>query len=241
MKLGALKRHQLFVVLRDLIIAEVLAYLAFTGLALSADWGEIYEGLIPSRYVRFEIIEFLFLGFSQLALIFFIFARSLAKGDDINELLKSGENNKLEFKTSLRWDVKRNQVNKELEKTIMKTITAFLNSEGGHLVIGANDSGEPVGLENDIASLPKQDTDGFENHFNNLFNSMVGPEFRRFIQLEFNNINGKTVCLISIEPGYKPVYLKSSDNEDFYIRTGNATTPLKISEVATYISSRWQY
>lgn len=106
-------------------------------------------------------------------------------------------------------------------------------------MIGVDDQGKPVGLENDIATLVKTDTDGFENHFNNLFKSMVGPEFRRLVKLKFDNIGGKTVCLASVEPGHKPAYLKTGDAEDFYIRTGNVTTPLKMSEVAAYTSSWW--
>ncbi len=235
-----LRRDKLFVVFRNLIIAEVLVYLAFLSLALSADWGEIYEDLVVSNYIRFEIVEFSLLGLAQLGLIILVFARSLGRENDIKELINSGEHEKLEFKTSLRWDAKRNQVNKELEKTIMKTVAAFLNSEGGCLLIGVGDLGESIGLENDFATLAKPNADGFENHFNNLFNSMIGAEFRRFVKLTFNNINGKVVCLTNVESSRKPVYLKIGSGEDFYIRTGNVTTPLKMSEVATYISSWWQ-
>lgn len=240
MRLQVLRRDKLFVVLRNLLVAEALVYLAFLGLALSADWGEIYEGLAVSNYIRFEIVEFSLLGLVQLGLIVLVFARSLGPKNDINELINSGEHEKLEFKTSLRWDSKRNQVNKELEKTIMKTVAAFLNSEGGCLLIGVDDSGEPVGLDNDLATLAKPSIDGFENHFNNLFNNMIGAEFRRFVKLKFDNISSKTVCLVDIEPGRKPVYLKTENGENFYIRTGNVTTPLKMSEVAAYISSWWQ-
>lgn len=241
MKLKDIKRNELFPVLRNLIIAEAVFYLAFLALALSADWGEIYENRVLSQYIHFEIVEFSLLGLSQLVLIILVFGRSLIRKNDIGEILKSGEHEKLEFKTSLRWDMKRGQVNKELERAVMKTITAFLNSEGGNLLIGVDDKGQLIGLENDIASLPKPNTDGFENHFNNLFNGMIGPEFRRMVKLEFNNINGKTVCLIDIEPGHKPAYLKTGDGEDFYIRTGNVTTPLKMSEVTAYVASwhRW--
>lgn len=240
MKWRVLRRDKLFVVLRNLLVAEALIYLAFLGLALSADWGEIYEGFVVSKYIRFEIVEFSFLGLAQLGLILFVFARSLERKNDIRELINSGEHEKLEFKTSLRWDAKRNQVNKELEKMVMKTVAAFLNSEGGCLLIGISDSGEPIGLKNDFATLAKPNVDGFENHFNNLFNNMIGAEFRRFVKLSFNNINEKVVCLTNVEPSRKPVYLKTENEENFYIRTGNVTTPLKISEAATYISSWWQ-
>lgn len=239
MRLQILRRDKLFIVLRNLLVSEVFVYLVFLGLALSADWGEIYEGVVLARYVRFEIIEFLFLGVFQAGLIILVFTRALIKENNINDMLKSGEHDKLEFKASLRWDMKRNQVNKELEKTIMKTVAAFLNSEGGCLLIGIDDSGEPVGLENDFATLAKPSADGFENHFNNLFNSMIGPEFRQFVKLSFNNINSKVVCLANVDPSHKPVYLKTENGENFYIRTGNVTSPLKMSEVATYISSWW--
>lgn len=236
MKLKALKQDKLFVVLRSLVIAEVLYYVSFLVLALSADWGEVYERSVLASRVRFEIVEFLLLVLSQLGLIILVFTKSLIEESSIGEMLKSGEHDKLEFKTSLRWDAKRNQINKDLEKAVMKTVAAFLNSDGGYLLIGVDDEGYLVGLETDFASLPKPNTDGFENHFNNLFNAMIGPEFRRLVKLKFDNIGGKTVCLVDIESGYKPAYLKTGDSEDFYIRTGNATTSLKMSEVATYVS-----
>ncbi len=234
-----MKGNKLFVVFRNLIIVEALFYLTFLVLALAADWGDISEGLAVSGYVRFEVVEFLLLILSQLGLITLVFIKSLNEEKSIEEIIKSGEHEKLEFKTSLRWDVKRDTVNRELEKAVMKTVAAFLNSDGGHLLIGVDDGGQPVGLENDIATLVKQDADGFENHFNNIFNSMIGPEFRRFVKLRFDNIGGKTVCSVNIEPGRKPAYLKTGDGENFYIRTGNVSTPLKMSEVATYISSWW--
>ncbi|OGN31520.1 MAG: hypothetical protein A3I92_00555 [Candidatus Yanofskybacteria bacterium RIFCSPLOWO2_02_FULL_43_10b] len=237
MEFRVLKSKKLWGVLKDLVIVEVGAYLIFMGLALTADWGKIFEDFALARYVRFEIVEFSFLGLSQLLLILFVFSRAAAKENEIEEMLRSGEHERLEFKTSFRWDEKRRQVNKELEKAIMKTVAAFLNSDGGHLLIGVGDKGQPTGLEKDFASLPKPDSDGFENHFNNLFNQMIGPKFRRLVKLTFDKIEEKTVCLANVGPSQQPVYLKNGENEDFYIRTGNVTTPLKMSEVSAYLSS----
>src|SRR3990167_3633054 len=179
MKWRNLRRDKLFVVFRNLIVVEALFYLTFLVLALAADWGDVYEGLAVSGYVRFEVVEFFMLILSQLGLITLVFAKTLNEEKNIEEIIKSGEHERLEFKTSLRWDSKRDMVNKELEKAVMKTVAAFLNSDGGHLLIGVGDKGQPTGLEKDFASLPKPDSDGFENHFNNLFNQMIGPKFRR--------------------------------------------------------------
>lgn len=140
----------------------------------------------------------------------------------------------------MRWDVKRDQINKDLERGVMKTITAFLNSAGGNLVIGVDDHSQVFGLESDMASLAKQNHDGFENHFNNLFVSMIGPEFRQYVKLSFHYLGNKSVSLVQVEQAHRPAYLKTEKGEDFFIRTGNATTSLKVSQVAPYISSQWR-
>jgi hypothetical protein len=69
------------------------------------------------------------------------------------DLIATGENDKLEFKATLRWNIHAERVGKEIEHETLKTIAAFLNSEGGTLLIGVSDSGEILGL----------DADGFEN------------------------------------------------------------------------------
>src|SRR3989338_113644 len=238
MEWRVLKRDKLFVVFRNLIVIEALFYLTFLVLALVADWVDVYEGFAVSGYVRFEVVEFFILILSQLGLITLVFAKSLNEEKSVEEIIKTGEHEKLEFKTSLRWDIKRNTINKDLERAVMKTVAAFLNSDGGQLLVGVDDNGESVGLENDIATLVRQDTDGFENHFNNIFNSMIGAEFRRFVKLTFESIDGKVVCLANVGSSHKPAYLKTGDGENFYIRTGNVSTPLKMSEVATRSEER---
>jgi hypothetical protein len=237
-----LKKKKSLLVIRNLVVAEVLAYGVFLAVALSAYWGQIYRMHFPtlSRYLSFTVIEFLLLGVVQLFIIVFVVSKSVHEEQDVRDIIRSAEHEHLEFKTSLRWDVKRGQVNKDLEKGVMKTITAFLNSSGGTLVVGVDDHRQIYGLEADLASLTKQNHDGFENHFNNVFVSMIGPEFRKYVKLSFHYINNKSVSLVEVERGHRPAYLKTDKGEDFFIRTGNATTPLRVSQVASYISSQWR-
>ncbi len=157
----------------------------------------------------------------------------------LEDLLPQEENEGLEFKSSFRWDLRQNKVNKSLERSAMKTITAFLNSDGGDLVIGVDDRKNVIGVSYDYNSLPKQNSDGFENHFTNVFHGMIGPEFRQFVKLSWHKASNKEFCLIKVIPANKPAYLKTDENEEFYIRTGNGTTALKFSEAASYINSRW--
>ena len=64
----------------------------------------------------------------------------------VRHLMACGENNRLEFKSSIRWDVDEGRVSKVLEGVAIKTIAGFLNAEGGTLLIGVDDSGRAVGL-----------------------------------------------------------------------------------------------
>ncbi len=158
---------------------------------------------------------------------------------DLAKLLSEEEHERLEFKSSLRFDYKSQNVNRELEKMAMKTVAAFLNSKGGQLVIGVGDRREPLGLENDYGTLSRQTSDGFENHFTQVFNAMVGPEFRHCVKLWFDAADGHDVCVVDVAPAARPAYLKFNNDELFYVRTGNVSTPLKMSEAESYMRIRW--
>lgn len=60
-----------------------------------------------------------------------------AEGMKINldDLIRNGENERIEFKASLCWDIEKKNKNKIVEIAIAKSVAAFLNSEGGFLLI----------------------------------------------------------------------------------------------------------
>ncbi|MBI2038596.1 MAG: putative DNA binding domain-containing protein, partial [Candidatus Nealsonbacteria bacterium] len=157
----------------------------------------------------------------------------------VRDLISKGENHYLEFKQGLRWDSKQRAINKGLEKAAMKSIAGFLNSDGGKFIIGVADDKTIYGLEQDYKTLPRQDRDGFENHFNHIFQSMISPRFRQFVKLNFEKIDGRDICLVEIKPSDSEVYLKSNNAEEFFIRTGNTTSTLTMSEAQDYIKSHW--
>lgn len=158
----------------------------------------------------------------------------------ILDLILEGEHSRLELKQTLRWDIKQKNTNKALEKAVMKTVSAFLNSDGGNLIIGVSDNGKIHGLLDDYTSLVRKDRDGFENHFNQVLKVMLGAEFRQYVSISFETIEEKDVCLVEVIPSPKPVYLKANGEEEFFIRTGNTTSPLSLSEVTSYIDSHWK-
>ncbi len=168
-----------------------------------------------------------------------IIKKSFDEKPSIIKLLSNDENDELEFKSSLRFDHKTGKINRDLEKTAMKTIAGFLNSKGGYLVIGINNEKKLVGLNADYPHLQHPNADGFENHLTQVFNSMIGPEFRHLISASFHQIDGVEVCVVQSLESNRPVYLKIDGDEKFYIRTGNTTTLLKLSEIEAYNQSRF--
>ena len=71
-------------------------------------------------------------------------------------LIAQGESNTLEFKSTLRYCLRQKSPQKYVEHAVMKTIAAYLNSEGGVLLIGVDDNGIILGLENDFATFSKK-------------------------------------------------------------------------------------
>lgn len=159
--------------------------------------------------------------------------------DKVIEMIKKGENSKVEFKQTLRWDMKEGKINKDLERVVIKSIAGFLNNNGGHLLIGVADRRNITGLNYDYESLPKRNNDGFENHIRQLIKSNIGINFMKYIKISFVNIDGKFICFIKILPSDKPVYVKNGETEDFYIRNGNTTNSLTIKEAVIFINDRF--
>jgi membrane protein YdbS with pleckstrin-like domain len=155
------------------------------------------------------------------------------------ELIQSPEHERLEKKSTLRWDIKAQNVNRSLEKAVIKTVAAFMNSGGGHLLLGIGDNSTAVGIEHDLATLPRKDSDGWENHFSNVLSSMIKPSFRAYVTVSHFMHEAKACVLLTVAPTPEPVYLNDEDREEFYIRTGNRTVPLRMSEAHDYISSRF--
>jgi hypothetical protein len=159
----------------------------------------------------------------------------------IAALLAAGESSTLEFKSSARWDRKENRPSKVLEQVIVKTVAAFLNSEGGTLLIGVDDDRKPVGLADDYKTLGKrQDRDGFENWLTTLLLDSLGKETCLLIHIKFGKLDGCDICVVDASPSPKPVYVKEANAENLYIRTGNSTRLLTSREAVEYVKQHWK-
>ncbi len=152
----------------------------------------------------------------------------------VHRLINEGEGNKVEFKSTVRVNLKNGKTGKEIEFAWLKAVIAFLNSDGGILLIGVADNGKILGLE----------TDNFENddrcllHIKNLFNQHVGAEFSDFVDFTLVEIDDKKIITADCHPAGKPVFLKVGKNEEFYIRSGPSNSKLSPSQMIRYIQQK---
>jgi hypothetical protein len=161
-------------------------------------------------------------------------------GRTIPEIIKAGESDRVEFKSSIRWDLQKNSVNKALEAVIAKTIAAFCNTRGGYLVIGVADDGSIVGLEHDYRTLKNPNRDGFERAVADIVKKNLGGDIIPLVHFSFLEIDSKNVCMLSVEPSSRAVYFDEGNASLFYVRTGNSTRPLDVREALNFAKARWQ-
>lgn len=196
----------------------------------------------------------IFFGFVGVVLgtIFYVAFRSLYKKNieitnlrqeierDISLLLRKHESDFLEFKSSFRWDYKKNEINKTLELAVLKNIAAFLNAQGGSVLIGVDDDANVLGLENDYQTLKTKNRDGLELAFMTAVATKIGTNFCSFITVLFHEIDGDEICQILISKSTKPAYVSNGKDTKFYLRAGASARELNIKEAADYISDRWK-
>ena len=157
---------------------------------------------------------------------------------DNDELLKqiaAGENDRLEFKSTLRWNLRSRKPDKAMEIACMKTMAAFLNSEGGTLLVGVEDNGHILGIEAD--RFPNKDK--FLLHFNNLINQHLGLESAGSFSFDVRHIGENNILIVDCLPSTAPVYFRHDRREDFYVRVGPGTRSLTTSEALEYTRSRF--
>lgn len=159
--------------------------------------------------------------------------------DPVHELILEGEGQLVEFKSTMRFDMRTGEVNKKLEHVVAKTVAAFMNSDGGNLFIGVDDHQNAVGLEKDYSTIKKPDRDGFQLHLSNLLDKYLGKEVMKLWKLEFPYYDGKQICLVKVTSSNRPVFVSYEGKEDFFVRKEGSSQPLNRSEQHEWSKDRW--
>ena len=133
----------------------------------------------------------------------------------IKELISQQEHSSLEFK--IGWNV----------EAILKTICAFLNTEGGWIIIGHNEK-EVIGLPNiseQIVIELKQ------NALENIF-----PQPLVYVQLE--TVDEKSIVLLNVLKGSRQPY---SYQKKYFIRKNGQSIEASPDDVSLILRSSNQY
>ncbi len=155
--------------------------------------------------------------------------------DELLEAIELGESDRLEFKSTLRWHIKANKPMKEIELSALKTIVAYMNTDGGTLLIGVEDDGSILGIDTDNFA----NNDKFLLHFNNLIKQHIGLIFSQYIHFAIKEMeDGKSILVVDCIRSSYPAFLKVDNNDDFYIRVGPGSRKLSTSKAIEYINSK---
>jgi SAM-dependent methyltransferase len=161
----------------------------------------------------------------------------LSDADEVRERIRAGESKRVEFKETYSVDIRKGEKADYIELSALKTIVAFMNSDGGDLLIGVADNGDIPGISAEIERYYKADTDKFLLHIKNRLQKRIGEQFYPLIDQRLVSVQGTTVLWFACTASEQPVFL---DDELFFVRTNPATDKLTGRRMHEYIRTRFE-
>ena len=174
-----------------------------------------------------------------------------AKEIELSEILAKDEGTVVEFKSTLLADVRRARSDPTYRATradqvvhsTLKTVCAFLNTDGGTILLGVEDDRTICGLDMDyrILSEGRQSRDGWELELRNLVEGRFrdGRSVNNFVRVSFAVVGSSDVALVRVSPRSKFSYIRNGDLTETYVRQGNRTVSLGLSEFEDHLWQRW--
>lgn len=174
--------------------------------------------------------------------------------DPDKEIIKSGENESVEFKASFTFDYKRYKstgektCSEKLEFYIPKSIAGFANRFGGTLYIGVDNNWNILGLKNDYEVM-MVDSDKYEQKLRDKINVYFDHDESIYNNIEMHMLHYEEgdVFKINVTPSKTPFIfynkLIGSDEKGkkeiithpyFYVRRGNITKDYTAQEFVKY-------
>lgn len=187
---------------------------------------------------------------------------------EVEYLITQGESQKLEFKSEALWSslIKSQEIHesksyelktfkqKASKVIIARSIAAFMNSEGGTLVIGVwenkeNSTYEIRGIEKDLEKLKEVEKDNSVDGYKRMiideiirpyFPSKIYNSLNAFLSIHFEEFEGKIVCLIKINRSDVMAFLNLEGRKIFMIRTESQTRQIVDEELVDYCMERFR-
>lgn len=168
----------------------------------------------------------------------------------LEALVGEPESETLEFKGVLKGDPGADDA-KEMTRQVMRTINAFLNAEGGRLIIGVHDkTREITGLEGDLGldadTIEKkidQATQILESNLANLEPlDLLRDDLGGLVAWETPSVRDRTLVVITCKRGPDAgVNLKIKGKPEFWVRDGSSKKQLRTqNEIRDHLRTRQQ-
>jgi type I restriction enzyme R subunit len=158
----------------------------------------------------------------------------------IEELIDNDEDDAVEFKSTARWDLREQRRNNALEDAIVKTVAAFLNTDGGTLLIGVGPDRSLVGLALDYEHVKPQNGDGFVNWLTTHLANALGAAAVARTRARIVGHAGFELCRLDVARSSVPVWAKTTKAERvFYVRLNNSSREMPDDELSRYLADRW--
>jgi predicted HTH transcriptional regulator len=187
---------------------------------------------------------------------------------EIEDLIKKGENSRLEFKSDALWSLDKTEQDIKESKSydlhtyrhkaskviIARSIAALLNSEGGNLVIGIKEKKdssnhfEIIGIEEDLRKLKLLSKDSSKDGYKRMliddiirpyFPSKVYNQLNQYIKIDFEELDEKILCNIKIKKSPAKIFLNLEGKKIFMIRTETESRQIVDEELVDYCMSRF--
>ena len=122
----------------------------------------------------------------------------------IADLMAAGEGDRVEFKSTARWNTRSGAKDPRMEDEVVVTVAGFMNATGGTLLLGIDDDGGVHGLADDYAVVPGRDRDGFELWLRTMLAERLGRAVTADIGVTFAEVDGRDVCRVDVAPATGP-------------------------------------
>jgi predicted HTH transcriptional regulator len=115
------------------------------------------------------------------------------------------------------------------------SLAAFLNTDGGTLIIGVTDDRRTVGIEADFPHHKGSIRDAWRLAFDGLVSRYVGGEALNYIDLQLEPWQGRTIAIIRCSPSREPTWI----GDDLYVRGTASTEKLSTRHALAWCRQRW--
>lgn len=145
----------------------------------------------------------------------------------IKELIKAGESETVEFKQGICFNPHTKKKDESMVANVVKTVAAFMNSNGGKLLIGVADDGSVIGIDQEypIVNPQKCNRDGFQLYLSDKLVSKIDNGLIHLLQsIKFHSVDGKDICEVDVKRSSQDyAYVDSK----VYVRQGNRSLEIK--------------